>query len=763
MEEVDAINSLRFQSRAAKLFEDPNASIEALNQVRISSQHLATKGARKDEDVLRDLHRRAQQKINHVERERSAEKGSEGAKSPQGQDDEDELGDSGLKKESMKASHGRSMDRKAKERGNKEVANDADEDVNATTAAGITSLLQQSADISAHEVEQEKQKHTEMLLHIGDLVSDLKDSTMLMNKLVVEQNVHLEQIQQAAGENVEELEQQKQNMAKETKKMTMSFWTTIYTAIWLIGMFIATYLVIKIFPKPVSVQAFHPPRCRALSESARRLQLPLLSLRSASTPHMGSAIEEFEAQWAKAGVETLAGVKHGSFPDALLGDIRGLGLDTKAARAEAEVKTGTELVSLPLKQCLYTQGNKGSGAAEAPAGRLRDCVDRELWQRVKGTTRLSLMLLDAYMDRGQSTSATGSGKQGWVGSYIDILPGGGDLGTPVHWLDSSTTGAAFSALEAAYPALATRVRDQQQSYRTLYKLLLTPSVSTGRPFLPDEQAVPFSRLVWAMESVTSRAFQGVGGLESTSKKFELGAIGSAACVSLAFVVAAIPSVQIPGGFLDRESLVVGLATIGALTLLPAVFDSAGAGSDGSSVILPVIDSCNHRSSDTANCEMAYETSRESFVLRSKGGGDLSSTSSSSSSSSPGVREMTISYGNRDNDDFLQFFGFVEADNPHDCYRMALPDGPKDDNVLVVTRGPRAEWTVPISLSDSDDSRLRAALRAELDRITQARKALSPSVGEGQGQGGAGSEKASALLSAFLGEKAKVLEAALVRI
>ena len=69
----------------------------------------------------------------------------------------------------------------------------------------------------------------------------------------------------------------------------------------------------------------------------------------------------------------------------------------------------------------------------------------------------------------------------------------------------------------------------------------------------------------------------------------------------------------------------------------------------------------------------------------------------------------------------------------------------------MTRGPRAEWTVPASLTDTDDSRLRATLRDELDRILQARASLGEA------------EPSDRLLRAFLSEKGKVLEAALVRL
>ena len=183
---------------------------------------------------------------------------------------------------------------------------------------------------------------------------------MLMNKLVVEQNVHLEQIQQAAGENVEELEQQKKSMEKETKKMTMSFWTTIYTALWLISMFVATYVVIKIFPKPVSVQALPRP-------FMPRVRSRAISPRMAGSAPSQPAIEAFEREWEKASVETLPNIRHAFFPDLLGGTVRGLG-----CTSADDLQSGSELVSLPLKQCLYTQGKGGQSTEEVPAGRLRE-------------------------------------------------------------------------------------------------------------------------------------------------------------------------------------------------------------------------------------------------------------------------------------------------------------------------------------------------------------------------------------------------------
>ena len=108
---------------------------------------------------------------------------------------------------------------------------------------------------------------------------------------------------------------------------------------------------------------------------------------------------------------------------------------------------------------------------------------------------------------------------------------------------------------------------------------------------------------------------------------------------------------------------------------------------------------------------------------------------------------------------MQFFGFVERDNPHDCYRFcSSPEQDADVDVdVVVTRGPREEWTLPSSL-EGNDSTLRSVLREQLDRVLEARNAID--VGSDDS---CSSSKQERLLVAFLTEKTKVLEAAIIRV
>eukprot|EP00980_Cylindrotheca_fusiformis_P002534 scaffold596_cov87-Cylindrotheca_fusiformis.AAC.4 len=73
------------------------------------------------------------------------------------------------------------------------------------------------------------------------------------------------------------------------------------------------------------------------------------------------------------------------------------------------------------------------------------------------------------------------------------------------------------------------------------------------------------------------------------------------------------------------------------------------------VICPIIDMANHRSvGPTAN--VAYEFFTDAYSL-------------SATVQSPKDTEIFISYGERSNDQLLQYYGFVEPDNPYDLYVM----------------------------------------------------------------------------------------------
>jgi hypothetical protein len=74
------------------------------------------------------------------------------------------------------------------------------------------------------------------------------------------------------------------------------------------------------------------------------------------------------------------------------------------------------------------------------------------------------------------------------------------------------------------------------------------------------------------------------------------------------------------------------------------------------VISPVIDMINHDTSEAS--EVTYAPFQKSFLV-------VSSRSYSRD------KQVFISYGKRSNDQLLQYYGFVERNNPHDVFQVCF--------------------------------------------------------------------------------------------
>eukprot|EP01040_Poterioochromonas_malhamensis_P014881 gene14881-16560_t len=116
----------------------------------------------------------------------------------------------------------------------------------------IQKLLQQQKDIHSKELAEEQRTKNALLQELTDLTGILKNSTLDINRSVLFQNQQLTDIQKFAFENQEEIENQKKKMAERTKGMTTSIWTSIATIAWIAFLFVVTYIVIRLFPKPSS-------------------------------------------------------------------------------------------------------------------------------------------------------------------------------------------------------------------------------------------------------------------------------------------------------------------------------------------------------------------------------------------------------------------------------------------------------------------------------------------------------------------------------
>ncbi len=107
-------------------------------------------------------------------------------------------------------------------------------------------------------------------------------------------------------------------------------------------------------------------------------------------------------------------------------------------------------------------------------------------------------------------------------------------------------------------------------------------------------------------------------------------------------------------------------------------------------LAPGIDLCNHRSNAAA--DVSFEYFRERFVVRSKEAVEKG-------------EQLFISYGQRDNDKLLQYYGFVEDQNPNDVYVF----GEEAEKLLRVPSG---------SLRVGVDGKFSPEARKEISRSLQ---------------------------------------------
>lgn len=215
--------------------------------------------------------------------------------------------------------------------------------------------------------------------------------------------------------------------------------------------------------------------------------------------------------------------------------------------------------------------------------------------------------------------------------WLETLPQ--TLETPIHWRSQDRTDWL------QYPHLVDAVERQEQSWKDLHRQLMecttTPSMSwddfvwgcemaRSRAFSGGYTGTPFNPLVYAFTLVLVTAYVGLN----------LGTLEQAANgAALVFCSSVLQDFVFPKFFRTKKY-----------------------------VICPVIDCANHNSKPGGTtAKVAYEYFGNAY--------SLSTTVPFSQAASDSEVEVFISYGSRSNDQLLQYYGFVEVDNPHDIYVM----------------------------------------------------------------------------------------------
>ena len=234
--------------------------------------------------------------------------------------------------------------------------------------------------------------------------------------------------------------------------------------------------------------------------------------------------------------------------------------------------------------------------------------------------------------------------------WLDSLPRQFD--TPIHWTASQQS-------ELQYDFLTDAVRRQQDQWQQYYQQVGVSGMS-------------WEDFLWGCECARSRAFSGA----YTGSAFNP--------FSYAFTLLLV-LVYVGGRFGTLEQAANGAGLVFCAQVLkdfvlPKLFKKKRY------VISPVMDMANHKSLGTT-AEVSFEFFGDAYSLAISNGNTV-----------PPNKELFISYGTRSNDQLLQYYGFVEPNNPHDVY--ILP--------------PLREWNIA-ALEEATGRTFEAGRLQKLDR------------------------------------------------
>mmetsp|Transcript_16073 Transcript_16073/g.44451 ORF Transcript_16073/g.44451 Transcript_16073/m.44451 type:complete len:565 (+) Transcript_16073:27-1721(+) len=295
----------------------------------------------------------------------------------------------------------------------------------------------------------------------------------------------------------------------------------------------------------------------------------------------------------------------------------GLGLVTSGASSNTDANS--VVVTVPASLALSVELPSGG---PDDRGVVKELVeDRQAFRSLPWYAQFALYL--HKLDKVSSKKLEGDvDLQPW----LDSLPR--KFGTPIHWTEQDRSDWL------QYPHMMESVQRQEKSWNDMYNTLQ----SCGTNLM---KGMSFNDFLWGCECARSRAFSG-GYTGAPFNPFVY-------AFTLVLVTAYI---GLNLGTLEQAANGAGLVFCASVLrdfVLPKFFKTK------KYVICPVIDMANHDSMRTTG-NVAYEFFANAYSL-------------STTSTVPSNSEVFISYGSRSNDQLMQYYGFVEQDNPHDTYVM----------------------------------------------------------------------------------------------
>ena len=356
----------------------------------------------------------------------------------------------------------------------------------------------------------------------------------------------------------------------------------------------------------------------------RELSMQVIKTRAS---HISCSISDVFSSWATdAKIDLLAPLKLAEFD----GGVRGVA-------AGAPLAAGARVIAVPAKLALQV-------TTQQPCPRW---FDESAWKELKWDGRLALSLLRMRALQREG-SAQRDAEIGIVRArWLAILPE--TFETPIFWSPEDLKALGYPPLEAA-------VQKQRADWDGIYARVCSalpegaaaaaggpaaaagaePSMQLARPSKPE--------LYWALSNVRSRAFSGP--FSTGTLKGSIGQLGFATVLAGIYGASGMGSLE--------DALNGWLAVLFSLIISDLLFSRITPAKRY--VMCPWLDLLNHRS-DASGSELAYEYFSDSFAA----------TTDPTTGATGSGDEIFISYGERSNEQLLQYYGFVEQNNPYDRY------------------------------------------------------------------------------------------------
>ena len=263
------------------------------------------------------------------------------------------------------------------------------------------------------------------------------------------------------------------------------------------------------------------------------------------------------------------------------------------------------------------------------------------------------------------------GRNSRLYTYISQLP---KIDTPVRWSESELD-------ELQSPLMKDIVLKQKQEWRQYYDEFR--KACTGK----DEEKESWDEFLWAMENVRSRTFSGPYAGSSLKERLSMAAFLGV------------------GGLLYASIAHIPLQSIGNAAIAAASFNLMYDLILSSRLkwygMCPVIDGINHCGSITSDIQYEYFSNK--FAL------------TTNRSYKPGD-ELFISY-KKANSLFVQYYGFVEEENPDDVYKI-------DVDIAGCHRTLSLQYDGQVAQSSLDELSKDDELKDNFEKLDNAESKLS---------------------------------------